>query len=195
MSAPGPKPGRTGAGAGADRHLESDSEPTKPTKKGAKNVTPHARAREGKTAKGRSRTLQVATAMAAAMTNREIAATTGLSERQVQRIKADAETRLTFTELVDRKREDLFDLWGEVIDGTRGGLQAMTPVVTIGDDDGISAQLVPDYRTRQMAVGNGIKVFGMIFSREKTDGPLTITMENAKELLLQIRGNKEGKKK
>jgi hypothetical protein len=194
-SAAQPAAARIGARAGADRPQENDSKPTETTKKGVQNVTPHAHAREGKTKKGKARSLQVATAMAAAMTNREIADVTGLTERQVKRIKSDSETRLTFSELVDRKREDLFSLWDESIDGTRGGLKAMTPVVTIGDDDAITPQLVPDFRTRQLAVANSIKMFNLIFSREKTDGPVQITMENAKELLLQIRtGNQGGKR-
>jgi hypothetical protein len=188
---------RIGTGSPADRARVGESEPSKPTKKGGKNVLPHARAKEekpkGKYAKGKTRSLQVATAMAAAMTNEEIAKATGLSTRQVRRIKGDSETRLTFDSLMDEKREDLWDLWSDTIDGTREGIHAVEPVVTIGEDGDITAKLVPDFRTRQAAVRNSIALYTMIFSHQSEKGPLTITMENAKELLLQIRSNK-GKK-
>lgn len=186
---------RIGGGPDSKPARKAFPKASKTPVKGGQNVTSHARAREEtpkkKTAKGVSRSLQVATAMANAMTNSEIAQVTGLSERQVKRIKADAETRLTFDSLTELMREELMELWCQMINATSQGTQALQSVVTIDEHGGIVGQLIPDFKTRVNAAGQGVKIFSLFFANQKQTGPMTITLENAKELLRQIRQNKD----
>lgn len=161
----------------------------KTTKKGVRNVSPHARA--GKIRKSDARALAVAQGMLAGKTRAEIAEEEGLSERQVQRIKNSENCEVTFQALLDRSRADLIDLWDETIAETKRGLSAQEGLIQGGGDEPLSIVFVADHRTRQLAVRNGVTLFQMIFNRKKDDGPMTITLENARQLLAQLRAKRE----